>query len=64
MSSAMGILGWTPKDFWAATFYEYTTAMKGHLLSKGVKTGGGVDRSEYLAMKREEEKEEKRKRGN
>jgi hypothetical protein len=37
MSSAMGILQWPPEVFWRATMYEYTAAMKGHLISKGVK---------------------------
>jgi hypothetical protein len=37
MSSAMGILRWTPETFWRATMYEYTAAMKGHLVAKGVK---------------------------
>ena len=35
MSSALGILKWSPKEFWQATFYEYTAAMKGHLISSG-----------------------------
>lgn len=35
MSSAMGVLGWTPDTFWKATFYDFTAAMKGHLISSG-----------------------------
>ena len=36
MASALGVLKWSPAVFWKATFYEYTAAMKGHLLSSGV----------------------------
>lgn len=36
MASVLGILKWSPKTFWQATFYEYTAAMKGHLISSGV----------------------------
>ncbi|MET4294712.1 hypothetical protein ABIB06_006545 [Bradyrhizobium sp. LB8.2] len=63
MSSAMGILMWSPKEFWDATVYEYTSAMKGYLRSKGINTVDPVSRNEFLAMKREEEGN-KRKRGN
>jgi hypothetical protein len=37
MSSAIGILKWSPEVFWKATMFEYTAAMKGHLISQGVK---------------------------
>lgn len=60
MSSVMGVLGWPPNVFWQSTFYEYTAAMKGHLLSQGVDIRGPVSRDEFLTMKREDEK---RKRG-
>lgn len=60
MSSVTGILKWPPNVFWACTFYEYTAAMKGHLLSQGISTEGAMTRSEFLALKREDDK---RKRG-
>lgn len=65
MASALGVLKWTPAVFWKATMFEYTVAMKGHLLSKGIKLDGPVDRSEFLEMVREDEarEREKRKRG-
>lgn len=58
MSSALGVLRWTPKEFWQATMFEYTAAMRGHLLSKGVKLdqlGGPTTRSDFLEMVREDE---------
>jgi len=48
MCSAMGILKWSPQHFWKATFYEYTSAMKGHLVSSGVKQIDPVSRNEFL----------------
>lgn len=44
------MLRWTPDQFWRATVFEYTAAMKGHLLSKGVKVGQVVSRDEFLDM--------------
>lgn len=58
MSSALGVLRWTPKEFWQATMFEYTAAMRGYLLSKGVKLDqldGPMTRSEFLDMVREDE---------
>lgn len=63
MSSALGVLKWPPNVFWASTIYEYTSAMKGHLLSKGVKIIDPMTRSEFLKIKREDEARTKRKRG-
>lgn len=51
MASAMGILRWSPRDFWSATFYDYTAAMQGYMQSKGIKTEGGVTRNEFLELK-------------
>lgn len=51
MSSALGLLGWTPDGFWRATVYEYSAAMRGYYASKGVDTEGGVTRNEFLALK-------------
>jgi hypothetical protein len=62
MTSALGVLKWTPDVLWRATMYEYTAAMKGHLLSKGIKLDGAMSRSEFLDMKREDEAREKLKR--
>lgn len=54
MTSALGLLRWTPSEFWGATMYEYTTAMKGYFVSKGVKLDGGTSRDEFLEMKGKE----------
>jgi Phage tail assembly chaperone protein, TAC len=61
MSSAMGILKWPPAAFWAATVYEYTAAMKGYVRSEGAEVEPGMTRSEFLALKREEERKRKAK---
>ena len=62
MSSALGILKWTPQEFWNATFYEYTAAMKGHLVSQGVDLTPPVTREEYLTMKAEDDARQRNKR--
>ena len=62
MASALGILKWSPDGFWSATFYEYTAAMKGHLVSQGVDPSPPVTRNEFLAMKAKEEARLKTKR--
>jgi len=36
MCTALGVLKWSPETYRSATFYEYTAAMKGHLISSGV----------------------------
>lgn len=36
MSFALGVLKWPPNVFWKCSFYEYTAAVKGHLMSTGV----------------------------
>lgn len=59
MSSAMGILKWPPNVFWAATFYEYTAAMKGHLVSQGVDLTPAMSREEFLTLKAEDEARQK-----
>jgi hypothetical protein len=51
MSSAIGILGWTPEVFWAATVFEYSAAMRGYNAKKGNKTEPGMTRNEFLAEK-------------
>lgn len=55
MSSALGILKWSPPTFWNATFYEFTAAMRGHFVSAGVDMTPPVSRDEYLTLKAEEE---------
>lgn len=50
MSSAIGILRWPPNVFWKATMYEYTTAMRGHLISKGVKFTDPMSQSEVSEL--------------
>lgn len=62
MASAMGILKWSPNVFWDATFYEYTAAMKGHLISQGVSTKEPMTRDEFLDLKAEVEAADKPKR--
>jgi hypothetical protein len=62
MSSGMGILKWTPKDFWEATFFEYTAAMKGHLVSQGVNLTPPMSRDEFLDLKDEDEARQRNKR--
>lgn len=56
MSSAMGILGWTPAVFWGATCYEYTAAMRGHFAANGVDTEGNMSRDEFLDVKAKHKK--------
>lgn len=55
LSSALGILGWTPETFWRATSYEYTAAMKGHMMAQGTDLDGGMTRNEFLALKAKDE---------
>jgi hypothetical protein len=43
MSFALGVLKWTPKDFWNSGFYEYTAAVKGHLMASGVDVSEPLD---------------------
>lgn len=50
MSSAMGLLGWSPSDCRSATFMEFTAAMKGYLISKGVEAEAPMTRNEYLDL--------------
>lgn len=59
MSSALGILKWSPDQFWKATVYEYTAAMKGHLVSQGADLTPPMTRDEYLTLKAAEEAREK-----
>jgi hypothetical protein len=54
MASAMGILKWPPDTFRRATFYEYTAAMKGHLISTGAKIVEPLSRDEFLDLVDEE----------
>lgn len=60
LTSALGILKWPPNVFWGSTVYEYTSGMKGHLQSLGVKMEDPMTRNEFLDMKDEDAK---RKRG-
>lgn len=62
MSSALGILKWSPEQFWNATFYEYTAAMKGHLVSQGIDMTPPMTRDEFLTLKAQDEAREKNKR--
>lgn len=59
MTSALGLLRWTPDTFWRATVYEYSAAMKGYLASKGVKTDAGMSREEFLSLRAQDEKGKK-----
>ena len=51
----MGVLHWSPETTWAATFFEFTLAMKAHLASKGVKAEDGMTRDEFLSLKAQDE---------
>lgn len=55
MASALGVLKWTPDQFWRATVKEYTAAMKGHLLSIGADLSGPLSREEVEAAFAEHE---------
>lgn len=46
MSSALGILKWSPDQFWACTMYEYTAAMVGHMKASGADMTPAPSRSE------------------
>lgn len=64
MSSSMGILRWSPAEFWAASFFEYSCAMKGYLASKGVKSDNEpYTRNEFLEDVAREKKGIKRGNG-
>ena len=60
MVTALGVLKWTPEQYWRATFYEYTAAMKGHLISQGVDLTPPITREEFLTMKAEDDQRNKR----
>ncbi len=62
MASALGVLKWPPEVFWKAGFYEYTAAMKGHLVSQGADLSPPMTRDEFLTMKAEDEARESNKR--
>ncbi|MBZ9975477.1 phage tail assembly chaperone [Mesorhizobium sp. BR-1-1-10] len=62
MSSALGVLKWTPNMFWGAGFYEYTAAMKGHLISQGIDLKPAMTREDFLDLKDEVNAAEKTKR--
>ncbi|MBY5594102.1 phage tail assembly chaperone [Rhizobium leguminosarum] len=62
MASALGVLKWPPEVFWKAVFYEYTAAMKGHLVSQGVDLSPPMTRDEFLTMKAEDDARESNKR--
>lgn len=55
MSSALGVLKWSPETLRNATFYEYTAAMKGHLISLGADMTPPMSRDEFLNMKAADE---------
>jgi hypothetical protein len=55
MCSALGVLKWPPPVFWNATFFDYTAAMKGHLISQGADSEPGMSREEFLTLKAEDE---------
>lgn len=56
MSSAMGVLRWPPETFWKATMYEYTAAMKGYLVSKGIDLTPGITVEEVKELQALHEK--------
>jgi hypothetical protein len=60
LSSALGILGWSPDTFWRATSYEYTAAMRGHMASKGADLEGNMTRDEFLELKAKDKQREAR----
>ena len=52
MSSALGVLMWSPETFWGASYYELSAAMAGHLASKGIRTQNErMTRDEFLNLK-------------
>lgn len=59
MGSCLGMLRWTPEVFRRATFYEYTAAMKGYLVAKGVDLTEPMTRDEYLELKAKDEAQRK-----
>lgn len=63
MSSALGVLRWTPETFWKATVFEFTSALKGYLGAKGVDFNPPMDRNDFLALKAQVEANERRMSG-
>lgn len=51
LSSALGILGWSPEVFWKATSYDYTAAMRGYAAAQGADLEGPMTRDEFLSLK-------------
>ncbi len=52
MEVGLGVLGWTPHAFWAATPRELWAAYDGWRRIHGFDTRAGVVRDEFEAMKR------------
>lgn len=51
MSSALGILRWSPSEFWDSSYFPYSCGMKGYLASKGVKVDNDtITRDEFLDL--------------
>ncbi|RVD58859.1 phage tail assembly chaperone [Mesorhizobium sp. M2D.F.Ca.ET.223.01.1.1] len=55
MCTALGVLKWPADKFWRSTVYEYTTAIKGHLISIGADLTPELTREEVNAAFREYE---------
>ena len=51
MQSALGVLMWTPSEFWKATMEEYLLAVKGYIKANGLETKKGMTRNEFLDLK-------------
>ncbi len=56
MKSALGFLGWSPAVFWEATMYEYTAAIEGMMMAKGVKQDQTMSRNELLDLLAKEQR--------
>jgi hypothetical protein len=60
----MGLLRWSPSDFRSGTFMEFTAAMKGYLVSKGVEADAPMTRNEFLDLLDEDKRKERVGNGN
>lgn len=55
MRSALGVLNWSPREFWAASLYEYSVAVEGYMHSKGVKIQRKMTKERFEQLKRLDE---------
>jgi hypothetical protein len=56
MSSAIGMLRWSPETFWRATMFEYTAGMKGHMAANGVDLTPGLTVDDVKELQDQHEK--------